>query len=199
MGVVMNLIKIRAYFQRHEQIMTLVSEQLSLAIFEAATTIANALRNGHKVLVMGNGGSAADSQHLAAELVGRFIMERRPLPAIALSTDTSILTAIGNDYGFEEIFSRQVQALAVANDVVIGISTSGRSPNVRKALAAARNAGCKTIGLLGRNGGDIAGEVDLALVVPVQETPHIQEAHVTIIHVICELVEHQLFAIPDQH
>ncbi len=195
----MNLIKIRAYFQRHEQVMALVSEQLSLAIFEAAITIANAIRNGHKVLVMGNGGSAADSQHLAAELVGRFIMERRPLPAIALSTDTSILTAIGNDYGFEEIFSRQVQALAAANDVVIGISTSGRSPNVRKALAAARNAGCKTIGLLGRDGGDIAGEVDLALVVPVQETPHIQEAHVTIIHVICELVEHQLFAIPDQH
>ena len=195
----MNLIKICAYFQRHEQVMALVSEQLSLAIFEAAITIANAIRNGHKVLVMGNGGSAADSQHLAAELVGRFIMERRPLPAIALSTDTSILTAIGNDYGFEEIFSRQVQALAAANDVVIGISTSGRSPNVRKALAAARNAGCKTIGLLGRDGGDIAGEVDLALVVPVQETPHIQEAHVTIIHVICELVEHQLFAIPDQH
>ncbi|WP_303721354.1 D-sedoheptulose 7-phosphate isomerase [Malonomonas rubra] len=184
---------IKQHMARHQQVIELVALQLSPAIAEAARLTAEALANGNKVLVMGNGGSAADAQHLAAELVGRFLRERRALPAIALTTDTSILTAVGNDYGFEQVFSRQVEALAQPGDVVIGISTSGNSPNVLAALVAARAADCRTIGLLGRDGGSIAGQVDLALVVPVQETPHIQESHVTIIHVLCDLVERELF------
>ncbi|MHB8708806.1 MAG: D-sedoheptulose 7-phosphate isomerase [Desulfuromonadales bacterium] len=184
--------QVHQHLQRHQQAINLVAERLAPAIVEAARMIATTLAAGSKVLVMGNGGSAADAQHLAAELVGRFLIERRALPAIALTTDSSILTAVGNDYGFEEIFSRQVEALAQPGDVVIGISTSGRSPNVRAALVAAKNAGCLTVGLLGRDGGDIAGLVDLALVVAVEETPHIQEAHVTIIHVLCDLVEQEI-------
>ncbi len=184
---------IKQHMARHQQVMELVAQQLSPAIAEAARVTAEALANGNKVLVMGNGGSAADAQHLAAELVGRFLRERRALPAIALTTDTSILTAVGNDYGFDQVFSRQVEALAQPGDVVIGISTSGNSANVLAALVSARAAGCRTIGLLGRDGGSIAGQVDLSLVIPTQETPHIQEAHVTIIHVLCDLVEHELF------
>lgn len=184
---------IRNYISRHRQVMSLVEDQLSPAITAAAVLLIDALAEGNKVLVIGNGGSAADAQHLAAELVGRFLRERRPLPAIALTTDTSILTAVGNDYGFDQVFSRQVEALARSGDVVIGISTSGKSANVRAALIAARAAGCRTVGLLGRDGGDIAGLVDLALVVPVQETPHIQEAHVAMIHILCELIERELF------
>jgi len=185
---------IRQHLARHQQVMDLVAHQLTPTIAEVAQMIADALAKGNKVLVMGNGGSAADAQHLAAELVGRFLRERRALPAIALTTDSSILTAVGNDYGFDQVFSRQIEALGNPGDVVIGISTSGNSPNVLAALNAARAADCRTIGLLGRDGGNIAGQADLALVVPVQETPHIQEAHVTIIHVLCDLVERALFA-----
>jgi D-sedoheptulose 7-phosphate isomerase len=130
---------------------------------------------------------------MAAEFVGRFLLERKALPAIALTTDTSILTAVGNDYGFDEVFKRQVEALARPGDVVIGISTSGHSNNVFHALTAANDMGCSTIGLLGREGGNIAGIVDVNLTVPVQETPRIQEAHLTIIHIICDLVERNLF------
>ena len=185
---------IEQHLARHRETMELVAQQLIPAIAETAQLIADVLGRGGKVLVMGNGGSAADAQHLAAELVGRFLRERRALPAIALTTDTSILTAVGNDYGFDQVFSRQVEALAQPGDVVVGISTSGNSPNVLAALKAARAAGCRTVGLLGRDGGGIAGLVDLPLVIPVQETPHIQEAHVTIIHVLCDLVERALFA-----
>jgi D-sedoheptulose 7-phosphate isomerase len=149
---------------------------------------------GKKVLVMGNGGSAADAQHFAAEIVGRFKMERRALPAIALSTDTSILTAIGNDYGFDRVFVRQVEALAQPGDVVVGLSTSGTSGNVKIALEAAKKGGCRTVGLLGRDGGTIAGISDLALVVPSENTPRIQEGHITIIHIVCDLLEKRLFA-----
>lgn len=190
----MDTVLIKQHLARHREVMEMVAQQLTPAIAETAQLITDALANGGKVLVMGNGGSAADAQHLAAELVGRFLRERRALPAIALTTDTSILTAVGNDYGFDQVFSRQVEALAQPGDVVIGISTSGNSPNVLAALAAARAAGCRTVGLLGRDGGRIAGLVDLALVIPVQETPHIQEVHVTIIHVLCNLVEQSLFA-----
>lgn len=191
----MNNDLVQQHFVRHQQVMALVAEHLSVAVVETARSIIDALAKGNKVLVMGNGGSAADAQHLAAELVGRFLRERRALPAIALTTDSSILTAVGNDYGFDQVFSRQVEALAQPGDVVIGISTSGKSANVRAALSAARAAGCRTIGLLGRDGGDIAGLVDQALVIPVQETPHIQEAHVTIIHILCNLVERELFSL----
>lgn len=192
----MNTDLVQQHFARHQQVMSLVAEHLSVAVVETARIMTDALAKGNKVLVMGNGGSAADAQHLAAELVGRFLRERRALPAIALTTDSSILTAVGNDYGFDQVFSRQVEALAQPGDVVIGISTSGMSANVRVALASARAAGCRTIGLLGRDGGDIAGLVDQALVIPVQETPHIQEAHVTIIHILCNLVERELFSLP---
>lgn len=163
-------------------------------IAEMGILISDALNRGHKLLVMGNGGSAADSQHFVAEIVGRFKMERRALPAIALSTDTSILTAIGNDYGFDYVFSRQVEALAAPGDIVIGISTSGNSPNVLKALNEAKARGCRTIGLLGKDGGSIKAACDLAVVVPSTDTPRIQEGHVTIIHIVCDLVEKALFS-----
>ena len=184
---------IQQHFARHLEVINAVSERLAHGIEQFALTVAATLRHGGKLLVMGNGGSAADAQHLAAELVGRFLLERRALPAIALTTDTSILTAVGNDYGFDEVFARQVEAFAAAGDLVLGISTSGHSANVIKALAAAREKGCQTIGLLGRDGGRIAGMVDLALTVPSQETPRIQEAHQLIIHIICDLVEKELF------
>jgi D-sedoheptulose 7-phosphate isomerase len=167
--------------------------KLAETIDACAQTLAAALRDGHKILVMGNGGSAADAQHLAAELVGRFLRERKALPAIALTTDSSILTAVGNDYGFDRVFERQVEALAVPGDVVIGISTSGNSPNVLLALQAAKAAGCTTVGLLGRDGGKIAPLVDVNLLVASTQTPHIQEVHAIIVHILCDLVEQELF------
>jgi D-sedoheptulose 7-phosphate isomerase len=173
--------------------MEVAERQLSGKIAEVVGLVADALAKGRKLLIMGNGGSAADAQHFAAEIVGRFKMERRALPAIALTTDSSILTAVGNDYGFDHVFRRQVEAFAAAGDVVIGISTSGSSANVFAALMAAREIGCTTVGLLGRDGGTIAGISDIPLVVPVPDTPRVQEAHVTIIHIICELVEKRLF------
>jgi len=166
---------------------------LSVKIAEVVGLVADALAEGRKLLIMGNGGSAADAQHFAAEIVGRFKLERRAMPAIALTTDSSIITAIGNDYGFDQIFRRQVEAFAEAGDIVIGISTSGSSGNVFAALVTAREIGCTTVGLLGRDGGAIAGISDIPLVVPVPDTPRVQEAHVTIIHIICELVEKRLF------
>ena len=170
-----------------------VERQLTDRIESVVDLLADALSKGNKLLVMGNGGSAADAQHFAAEIVGRFKLERPALPAIALSTDTSILTAIGNDYGFDHVFRRQIEAFAAPGDVVVGISTSGSSQNVYGALLLARERGCRTIGLLGRDGGTIAGIVDIPLTVPVQDTPRVQEAHITIIHIICEIVERRLF------
>lgn len=172
----------------------LIARDMPPLIADMAAQLVEAFRKGNKLLVMGNGGSAADAQHLAAEIVGRFKMERRALPAISLSTDSSILTALGNDYGFDAVFRRQVEALAQAGDVVLGISTSGNSPNVRSALQLARERGCRTMGLLGRDGGSIRSLCDLALVVPSLDTPAIQEGHITIIHIVCDLVEKALFA-----
>jgi D-sedoheptulose 7-phosphate isomerase len=151
------------------------------------------LTQGNKILVMGNGGSAADAQHFAAELVGRFIIERRALPAIALTTDSSILTAVGNDYGFDQVFSRQVAALAQPGDLVVGISTSGNSPNVLAALEVAAAAGVLTLGLVGRDGGRIAAASDHVLCIPSGYTPAIQEAHIAIIHILCDLIEKKMF------
>ncbi|HLO27051.1 MAG TPA: D-sedoheptulose 7-phosphate isomerase [Geobacteraceae bacterium] len=185
--------EIVALFSSHRRALEEVERKLVESIAAAVDLVAHALENGRKLLIMGNGGSAADAQHFAAEIVGRFMLERRALPAIALSTDTSILTAVGNDYGFDMIFRRQVEALAQTGDVVIGISTSGSSANVHKALLLAGELGCRTVGLLGRDGGTIAGITDINLTVPVQDTPRVQEAHVTIIHIICELVEKRLF------
>jgi D-sedoheptulose 7-phosphate isomerase len=158
----------------------------------AADAIAGTLARGGKVLVFGNGGSAADAQHLAAELVGRFARERRAAAAIALSTDTSILTAVANDYGFERIFARQIEALANAGDVAVGISTSGRSPNVLAALSSARRRGLTTVGLTGSDGGAMATAVDIHVNTPHGDAARVQEVHRTQIHVICALVEETL-------
>jgi len=174
----------------HREMVEAVSGQQE-KITEAARIVTDSLRKGGKVLVMGNGGSAADAQHLAAEFVGRFLRERKGLPAIALTTDSSILTAVGNDYGYDRVFSRQVEALAVAADVVIGISTSGNSQNVIRALEQAGKIGCTTVGLTGGKGGAIAGMVDLSLVVSVPETPRVQEGHILMIHILCDLVEQE--------
>ncbi len=185
--------EIRSIFDAHCRVLADVERQLTGPIAATVDLVADALGRGGKVLIMGNGGSAADAQHFAAEIVGRFRLERRALPAIALTTDTSILTAVGNDYGFDQVFRRQVEAFAAAGDVVIGISTSGSSNNVYGALLLARERGCRTVGLLGRDGGTIAGIVDIPLTIPSNETPRIQEAHITIIHLVCELVEKRLF------
>lgn len=181
-------IDIPAYLAAHSKaIQTL--EGMQEEISRVADSLVKALKNNGKILVMGNGGSAADAQHLAAELVGRFEKERTGLPAIAITTDSSILTAVSNDFGYERVFARQVEALAGKGDIVIGISTSGQSPNVIRAVEAAKEKGCLTVGLLGRDGGQLGKMVDLDLTVPVAETPHIQEAHAVIIHLLCMFVD----------
>jgi len=165
-------------------------------IATAAQLCIDALKNGGKVLFAGNGGSAADSQHMAGEFVSRFNYDRPGLAGIALTTDTSILTAIGNDYGYEHLFSRQVQALGRSGDVLVGISTSGSSPNILKAFHEARALGIKTIGLTGMRGLGMSAHCDCCIVAPAQETPHVQEAHITIGHIICGLVETAMFPRP---
>jgi D-sedoheptulose 7-phosphate isomerase len=179
-----NLAEHRALFDR--------LDGLDDVVGAAASAIAGALQAGGKVMFCGNGGSAADSQHLAAEFTGRFIKDRAPIAAIALSTDTSALTCIGNDYSFEHVFLRQVQALGRPGDCLVGISTSGNSGNVVLAVEAARNNGITTVGLLGRDGGQMAGLVDHAIIVPHRETARIQEAHIMIGHTLCGSVEQQL-------
>ena len=167
-------------------------EVLAGEITTAAERLAQCLRDGGKILLCGNGGSAADCQHLAAEFTGRFQAERAPLAALALTTDSSALTCIGNDYGFEHVFARQVLALGRPGDCLVGISTSGRSPNVLRAMAAARGMGLRTVGLLGRTGGRIKALSDVAIVVPSATTARIQEAHILIGHTLCGLVEQGL-------
>jgi len=149
----------------------------------------DSLKQGGKILLFGNGGSAADAQHIAAELVGRYKLERKGLSAIALSTDTSSLTAIANDYGYEHVFDRQIEALANPEDVAIGISTSGNSSNVINALQLAKNIGCKSIGLSGKSGGDMNKLCDVNLVIPANDTARIQEMHILVGHIICHLIE----------
>ena len=171
-------------------------EQLRLAdgrpIGEAADAIVRSLRSGGKLLVFGNGGSAADAQHVAAELVGRFSRERAGIAAVALTTDTSVLTSVSNDYGFERAFARQIEALGRPGDVALGISTSGQSPNVVAALQEGRARGLRTIALTGRDGGAVGRAAEIHVNVPSQSTPRIQEAHRTLLHVVCELVERDL-------
>jgi D-sedoheptulose 7-phosphate isomerase len=161
-------------------------------IERAGALLRDTLQRGHKVLICGNGGSAADAQHLAAELVGRYERQRQAWPAIALTTDTSALTAISNDYGYEEVFARQVEALASANDVLLALSTSGTSANVLKAVEKARELGCKTIALTGAGGEPLASVCDLAVVVPAARTARVQECHITIGHLWCELIDAEL-------
>jgi len=167
----------------------------TLAIATACQALLVAFRQGNKVLLFGNGGSASDAQHIAAEFVGRFAFHRAALPAISLGANGSCLTAIGNDYGFEQTFSRQVEALGHRGDVAIGLSTSGNSPNILRALATAKEKGLPTIGLTGKTGGKIrnSGDVDCCICAPSDETPRIQECHILIGHVICEIVEQELF------
>ena len=165
---------------------------LDAAISQAIDACVQSLQKGGKLMLCGNGGSAADSQHLAAEFTGRFIKDRPPIAAVALSTDTSALTCIGNDYSFNDIFSRQVQALGKAGDCLIAISTSGNSGNVLAAVAAAHSLGISTIGLLGRDGGKLKAQCDVAIVVPSQVTARIQEAHILIGHSLCGAVELKL-------
>jgi len=167
-----------------------------LKIVEVVEAITAALKRGNKILLFGNGGSAADAQHLAAEFVNRFVIERPPLAAIALSTDTSVITSVANDYDFTEIFSKQVKALGQENDIAWGISTSGQSPNVLKALETAKKMGLITVGLTGRDGGAMGPMVDYWLNVPSNSTPRIQEVHITVGHVICEMVDYNLFQRP---
>ena len=161
------------------------------SVESAAQICINTLKNGNKILIFGNGGSAADAQHIAAELVGRYKVERKGLPAIALTTDSSALTCISNDYGYEQVFNRQVEALANKGDVAIGISTGGTSSNVINALDTAKNMGCKTIGFSGRGGGEMNILCDVNLVVPDDDTPRIQEMHILIGHTICQLIDNE--------
>ena len=163
---------------------------------QAVEMVVEAFKAGNKVLLFGNGGSAADAQHIASEFVNRYQIERPPLPAIALTTDTSILTSISNDYGYIDSFSKQVKALGREGDVAIGISTSGTAANVIKAIKAAKEMGLKTISLTGGDGGDLAKLTDIALVVDSPITPRIQEVHITIGHVLCEMVDRMLFQKP---
>jgi len=159
------------------------------AILAAAAMIATSLRDGGRLLAFGNGGSAADATHIAAELVGRFLRDRTALPALSLSDNASAVTAIANDFGFERVFARQVEAFGRAGDVALAISTSGASANVLAALETARARGMRTVGLTGGDGGAMRGAVDVCIVVPARETPEIQEGHTLVAHVLCELVE----------
>ncbi len=167
-----------------------ISESIARAVEMAAET----LKGGHKILLCGNGGSAADSQHIAAEFVVRFTRPRRALPAIALTVDTSVLTAASNDFGYDEVFSRQVEALGEEGDLLIAISTSGRSPNVNKAVRKAKERGLRVIYLCGERGNDVEESVDLTIRVPSGVTARIQEAHITIGHIIVELTEEKLLS-----
>ena len=183
-----NIETLRTALAEHQAVMTQL-ESLFPQISAVAQCLRDCLKQGGKILLMGNGGSAADCQHIAAEIVGRYKRERRGLPAIALTTDTSILTSVGNDYGFEFIFSRQVEALCGPLDVVIGLSTSGNSANVVRAIETAKQIGATTVAMTGGSGGKLAGLCDFNLVMPSSDTPRIQEAHIFIGHVVCELVE----------
>jgi len=176
---------------------TQTASESATTIAEMAEVVIAALRVGNKVMFCGNGGSAAQSQHLAAELTGRYLRERRPLPALALTTDTSAITAIGNDYRFEEIFRRQLDALACSGDVLIALSTSGNSPDVVLAAQAARLKGVSVLALTGQHGGELTKHSDLILQVPSVDTPLVQEVHLMVGHILCDAVERAVIAAPD--
>lgn len=169
-----------------------IADSMAGEIASAAAAIADAFKAGRKLLLFGNGGSAADAQHIAAEFMNRFLIERPPLPAIALTTDTSVLTSIANDYAFDEVFAKQLKALGRKGDVALGITTSGSSPNVLKALRAAKKMGLTTIALTGE-GGKAAALSDIGLQVPSRSTPRIQEAHIAVGHILCDLTDTILF------
>ena len=181
---------IKIAFEQHKKALRLLEEQSS-TLAKIACLFSKSLEAGGKIIFIGNGGSAADAQHLAAELVGRFRKNRGGLAAIALTTDTSILTAVGNDFGFDQIFSRQIEALAKKEDLLVGISTSGKSKNIIKAIEKAKAIGLKIVGLLGKDGGDIKDLVDIDLTISLDNTQSIQEMHILAGHTICEIVENR--------
>lgn len=181
-------------FQESGEVKTQFIEKSLPTLIEAIHWIVHCVESGNKLFFFGNGGSAADAQHLAAEFVNRYLLNRPALPAIALTTDTSILTSISNDTDFSEVFSRQLLALGRKGDIAIGITTSGNSPNILKAFEAAKRIGMKTIALAGKDGGRVAKVADLSLIVPSHSTPRIQETHILIGHILCEMVETLLFS-----
>ena len=185
--------KIRDIFKESIQVKEKTSREQIDVIVEITRVIIRSLKNGGKVLLCGNGGSAADCQHIACEFIGRFKKNRKPLPAIALSTDTSVLTSLANDYSYDLIFAKQVFALGKKDDILIAISTSGMAANVIKAVETAKELGLKTAAFTGKDGGKLAGLVDTAFIVPSQDTPRIQEAHITAAHAICEIVEEHFY------
>jgi len=176
-------------FKQHAEVASNTIKTAENSILKAADLCIKCLNGDGKIILLGNGGSAADAQHIAAELVGRYKTDRKGLPAISLSTDTSIITSISNDFGFEKLFERQVESLAKKNDVLIGISTSGKSENVINALKIAKHLNCKTIGLSGNGGGQFNLLCDVNIIVPSEETPRIQEMHILIGHIICNLID----------
>lgn len=184
--------KVSSYLREGAELRLSVAQENAAAIVETAMAMSECLRAGGKLLLFGNGGSAADAQHLAAEFVGRFAIERGGFSAIALTTNSSILTAVANDYGFDHVFARQIEALGRAGDVALAISTSGKSPNVLAALKQARRQGIKTVALSGGDGGLLAKEADISIIVRSAQTALIQECHMAIGHVFCELIEREL-------
>ncbi len=180
-------------FKESSEVKTRFLKEHLPKLLDVIKSVSHAFESGNKVFFFGNGGSAADAQHLAAEFVNRYVMDRPPLPAIALTTDTSILTSVSNDLAFDEIFAKQLRALGKEGDVAIGISTSGNSPNIIKAFEVAKEMGMKRVALTGNNGGAVSKMADFSLVVPSTSTPRIQEVHILIGHILCEMVEHYLF------
>ena len=176
-------------FKAHKDIIENTIDTLIPIVEKASEMIIATLKSGHKILICGNGGSASDAQHIAAELIGRYKRNRKGLASIALNTDTSALTAIANDFGYDNVFSRQVEALANKGDLLIGISTSGNSQNILLALQTAKELGCNTLGLSGKNGGDMNTLCDLNIIVPSSDTPRIQEMHILIGHTLCQAVD----------
>ena len=181
--------KIFSELEAHKDTIQKVIEMLTDDIENACQMAVETLKAGNKIMLCGNGGSAADAQHIAAELSGRYKKERKGVAGLALTTDTSALTAIANDYAFENVFARQVEALAKKGDLIIGISTSGNSDNVIRAFQKGREMGCKTIGLTGKGGGKFNGQCDLNVIVPSDDTPRIQEMHILIGHIICQAID----------
>lgn len=184
---------IREQINESIQVKSALLEKDFLTIKAIVTMIVNSFKKGHHLYLMGNGGSAADAQHIAGELVGRYKNDRKPLPAMAFTTDTSILTAIANDYGYNYCFVKQVEAFVKEGDTVIGISTSGRSINIINAIKRAKELGASTIAFTGAEGGSLKDYADICLLVPSTNTPRIQEAHITIAHIICSIIEKEMF------
>jgi D-sedoheptulose 7-phosphate isomerase len=186
--------RIISIFNESARVKTEFAQENADAVTAVVKAIAAALKAGNKVILFGNGGSATDASHIAAEFVNRFLIDRPPLPAIALNTDPAVLTSISNDFGYDQIFAKQLTALGRPGDIVIGLSTSGNSPNVLLALEVAQRGGMQTVVLTGGTGGKMANLADHTFIVPSKHTPHIQETHITLCHIICQLVDEELFS-----